>query len=221
MKTISLKNIPVSVRIFDLCVNQLRWLSFSPDIVSTVILRFSFALFFFCLHSTCISANNPSKEELVKTILLTILDREVIDKQESELIENILTNLKKANEVLLRDMLEWKQSESDEKLLREKFLAMEREAFKKLKLRLEKKLSLYQLVARSSMKLYIDSFNMKDLLVLRKFYATAAGKKSLQLAKKSQEHYLEAINKHLIPEATKISTEAQKELVESFMIQEP
>ena len=174
----------------------------------------------FCHFSSwCVELQN--KEKLAKSILLRILDRDSIVEQENYFIDRIIENLKNANQVLIKDMLEWKQSEKEEAILREKFFEMESQALERLRLRLKNELNLYQLILRSTLSLYMQAFSLKDLLVLRKFYATEAGKKSLRLALKAQIQYQEVINQQLVPVATRISAEVQKELVENFIIQEP
>lgn len=185
-------------------------------------LRFCLAitLFLFCA-SGCFCSSQNLKEKLVKSILAVIVDRKALEEQEQELIEKIIENLKKADHLLIRDMLEWKQSEREEEELRKRFFELEKAAFAKLRKRLSVELNLYQTMLRASARLYMRAFTTEELKVLRKFYATQAGKKSLLFAQRAHSHFQDVIHQKLVPKATQISKEIQRGLVESFMVQEP
>ncbi|MBT3785319.1 DUF2059 domain-containing protein [bacterium] len=168
-----------------------------------------------------VKESDSLKEKLVKAIVTAVVDRKKINQKKTELVGRIIENLKKADQVLIRDMLEWKQSEREEKELEKRFFDMEADAFAKLKRRLDSELDLYRLMLRNSAGFYHKHFTIDELKILRKFYATEAGKKTLKLSELAYERGMSAIDKHVIPLATKISKEVQKELIEDFMVQEP
>ncbi len=180
-----------------------------------------FCAFLISFSPAQVKESKSLKEKLVKAIVSTVVNRRKLEEKKTELVERIVENLKKADQVLIRDMLEWKQSEKEEAELEKRFYEMEAEAFAKLKRRLDSELDLYRLMLRNSADFYHKHFTLDELKILRKFYATDAGKKTLELSEIAHDRSMAAINKHVIPLATKISKEVQHELIESFMVQEP
>ncbi|MCO4780997.1 MAG: DUF2059 domain-containing protein [Candidatus Cloacimonetes bacterium] len=174
----------------------------------------------FFFTSISFSAGTDQKTPLIKKILKKIYKKKMIEQQQQDLFTRIESNITKGNNLLFDDLMEWEKNTQNIEAKYKLFKQLEKKSLKILKSRFLKEINMYSLVLKANMHLYRKNFTLSELKTLLKFYNTAAGVKTIEIAPQLLATSQEIMAKQLVPATSKIAKEVQKNMVEEFIASE-
>lgn len=160
---------------------------------------------------------SDSKKELVMQVLRLTMNKDDISLQKKDLSDRIIGNLRKANSLVLKDLLEWEKDLDRIRRREEIFHRLEEKSYQKLKTKLEEELDLFRLLSLTAAKLYYREFEEDELEILIRFYSSKAGRKALSIAPRVHESISGTLSEEVIPLASEIAKKTQNELIHQFM----